>query len=90
MREIRCQWAKSVGSRFRASLSQAHALSGLRRSRLNLSMAHQTRCSSMRNTRKPNSDRRGEHVARLNGLPLETIDVDVVPARRTDNLNRLS
>lgn len=44
----------------------------------------------MRNTRKPNSDRRGEHVARLNGLPLETIDVDVVPARRTDNLNRLS
>jgi hypothetical protein len=39
VREIRCHWAKSVGSRFRASLSQAHALSGLHRSRLNLCMA---------------------------------------------------
>ncbi len=25
----------------------------------------------------------GSHVARLNGLPLETIDVDVVPASLT-------
>ena len=32
----------------------------------------------------------GSHVARLNGLPLETIDVDVVPARLTDNLTRLA
>ena len=30
---MRCQWAKSVGSRFRAFRSQAHALSGLCRSR---------------------------------------------------------
>jgi hypothetical protein len=36
---MRCQWAKSVGSRFRASRSQAHALSGLPRRRLNLCMA---------------------------------------------------
>jgi len=32
----------------------------------------------------------GSHVARLNGLPLETIDVDVVPARLADNLTRLA
>jgi hypothetical protein len=32
----------------------------------------------------------GSHVARLNGVPLETIDVDVVPARLADNLNRLA
>ena len=32
----------------------------------------------------------GSHVARLNGVPLETVDVDVVPARMVDNLNRLA
>ncbi len=32
----------------------------------------------------------GSHVARLNGVPLETVDVDVVPARLADNLNRLA
>lgn len=52
---MRCQWAKSRGSRRRASRSQAHALRGLCRSRLNLCIAHRTRCSSMRSARKPNS-----------------------------------
>lgn len=32
----------------------------------------------------------GSHVARLNGVPLETVDVDVVPARQADNLDRLA
>ena len=32
----------------------------------------------------------GSHVARLNGVPVETIDVDVVPARMVDNLTRLA
>ena len=32
----------------------------------------------------------GSHVARLNGVPLETIDVDLVPARLADNLDRLA
>ena len=32
----------------------------------------------------------GSHVPRLNGVPLETIDVDVVPSRLADNLNRLA
>ena len=31
----------------------------------------------------------GSHVARLNGVPLETIDVDVVPAPQYENLGRL-
>lgn len=30
----------------------------------------------------------GSHVARLNGVPLETVDVDVVPAANADNLQR--
>lgn len=30
----------------------------------------------------------GSHVARLNGVPVETIDVDVVPDRLVDNLTR--
>lgn len=32
----------------------------------------------------------GSHVARLNGVPLETIDVDLVPARQRENLDRLA
>lgn len=32
----------------------------------------------------------GSHVARLNGVPLETVDVDVVPARQRENLDRLA
>ncbi|MFN2504924.1 MAG: hypothetical protein ABR540_11995 [Acidimicrobiales bacterium] len=32
----------------------------------------------------------GSHVARLNGVPVETVDVDVVPARMVDNLTRLA
>ena len=28
----------------------------------------------------------GSHVARLNGVPVETVDVDVVPARMVENL----
>ncbi len=32
----------------------------------------------------------GSHVARLNGVPVETVDVDVVPARLVDNLTRLA
>ncbi|MGH9225498.1 MAG: hypothetical protein ACRD2W_17325, partial [Acidimicrobiales bacterium] len=31
----------------------------------------------------------GSHVARLNGVPLETVDVDVVPAANAENLQRL-
>ena len=32
----------------------------------------------------------GSHVARLNGVPVETVDVDVVPARMVENLTRLA
>ena len=32
----------------------------------------------------------GSQVARLNGVPLETLDVDVVPERDRDNLDRLA
>lgn len=32
----------------------------------------------------------GSHVARLNDVPVETVDVDVVPARRVDNLTLLA
>lgn len=32
----------------------------------------------------------GSHVARLNGVPLETVDVDLVPARQRENLDRLA
>ncbi len=32
----------------------------------------------------------GSHVARLNGVPLETIDVDLVPAVERENLDRLA
>jgi hypothetical protein len=32
----------------------------------------------------------GSQVARLNGVPLETLDVDVVPERARDNLDRLA
>ena len=32
----------------------------------------------------------GSHVARLNGVPMETVDVDVVPDRMVDNLTRLA
>lgn len=32
----------------------------------------------------------GSHVARLNGVPVETVDVDLVPSRLADNLNRLA
>lgn len=32
----------------------------------------------------------GSQVARLNGVPLETLDVDVVPERNRDNLDRLA
>ncbi|MDQ3642631.1 MAG: hypothetical protein M3450_14475 [Actinomycetota bacterium] len=32
----------------------------------------------------------GSQVARLNGVPLETLDVDVVPQRDRDNLDRLA
>lgn len=32
----------------------------------------------------------GSQVARLNGVPLETVDVDVVPERDRGNLNRLA
>ena len=39
-RAMRCQWAKSVGSRWRTPLIQAQAFSGLPRSRLNLCIAH--------------------------------------------------
>lgn len=32
----------------------------------------------------------GSHVARLNGIQLETVDVDLVPARERENLDRLA
>ena len=32
----------------------------------------------------------GSHVARLNGVALETIDVDLVPERQAENLDRLA
>lgn len=32
----------------------------------------------------------GSHVARINGVPLETLDVDLVPARQRENLDRLA
>jgi hypothetical protein len=32
----------------------------------------------------------GSQVARLNGVPIETLDVDVVPQRDRDNIERLA
>ncbi len=32
----------------------------------------------------------GSQVARLNGVPLETLDVDVVPQRDRENIERLA
>src|SRR5450755_1283789 len=56
----RCQWANSLGSRWRTALSQAHARAGLPRNRLNFRIAQPTRCSSMRFARKLSSELRYE------------------------------
>src|SRR5450759_2468140 len=53
----RCQWAKSLGFCCRAAFTQAHALSGSLRNRLNFCMAHLTRCWSMRFAMEYNSER---------------------------------
>ena len=57
VRAMRCQWAKSFGSRSLTARSQAHALLGLSRRRLNFCIAHRTRCSSMRVAREVNAER---------------------------------
>ena len=54
---IRCQWAKSIGSRLRTPASQACARPDRDRSRLNLCIAHRCTCSSMRVARKCSPER---------------------------------
>ena len=51
------QWAKRRGWCCRTAASQAPALVGLFRSRLNFCIAHRTRCWSMRNAKEYNSER---------------------------------
>ena len=52
-----CQWTNSPADRRLTTFSHAQAFTGWCRNRLNLCMAHRTRCSSMRAAMAYNSER---------------------------------